>query len=422
MRVFVLGAGVIGTTAAWYLAEAGHEVTVFDREAQAAAETSFANGGQISVSHAEPWANPSAPFKVMKWLFKEDAPLLFRLRADARQWAWGLRFMVECLPSHTRRNIIQIVRLGLYSRESLKALRRDTGIEYDHLERGILHFYTNRQAYDAALEPAKLMCEYGCERRVRTPEECIAIEPALASTRDVLAGGTYTAADESGDAHLFTVRLAALAAARGVTFLYGHRVESLEHTSAAVTRMCVTDQEGRLRQMEADAYVVALGSYSPLMLRPLGISIPVYPVKGYSVTLPIADPARAPCVSLTDDEYKLVMSRLGERMRVAGTAELNGYDTELNQKRCRALLRRFDGLFPGATDTSRPQFWTGLRPATPGNVPIIGRTKYSNLYLDTGHGTLGWTHACGSGRAIADIVSGRRPEVDFDFAGVPRKK
>lgn len=418
MKVFVLGAGVIGTTAAWYLAVAGHEVTVIERQPEAGRETSYANGGQISVSHAEPWANPAAPLNVLKWLFKEDAPLLFRLRADARQWEWGLRFLFECLPGRTRDNILQIVRLGLYSRESLKALRAQTGIEYDHLERGILHFYTNRQAYDSALAPAQLMREIGCDRQIRSVDECIAIEPALAAARDRLAGGTYTAEDESGDAHLFTVRLAALAAARGVTFLYQHRVESLDHTGGTVTRMRVVDPDERARYMEADAYVVALGSYSPLMLRPLGIRIPVYPVKGYSVTMPVADPARAPCVSLTDDEHKLVISRLGKRMRIAGTAELNGYNTELNQTRCRTILARFESLFPGAADAALAEFWTGLRPATPGNVPLIGRTRVSNLYLNTGHGTLGWTHACGSGRALADIVSGKKPEVGFRFMGL----
>jgi D-amino-acid dehydrogenase len=415
MKVFVLGAGVVGTTAAWYLARAGHEVTVIEREAQAGLETSYANGGQISVSHAEPWANPAAPRNVMRWLLKEDAPLLFRLRLDLRQWEWGLRFLVECLPSHTRENIRQIVRLGLYSRDSLKALRAETGIEYDHLERGILHFYTNHQAYDAAFAPAELMREIGCNRVIRSPEECIAIEPALEAMRDRLAGGTYTSEDESGDAHLFTVRLAALAAGHGVSFLYGHTVEGFDHAGGTVTRIRVADPEQRSRYMNADAYVVALGSYSPLMVRPLGLRIPVYPVKGYSVTMPVADPARAPCVSLTDDEYKLVMSRLGDRMRIAGTAELNGYDRELNQTRCRAILRRFESCFPGAADSTRAQFWTGLRPATPGNVPLIGRTRYPNLYLNTGHGTLGWTHSCGSGRALADIVSGKKPEVDFRF-------
>ena len=418
MKVIVLGAGVVGTAAAWYLMRSGHEVTVADREPEAGLETSFANGGQVSVSHAEPWANPSAPLKAFKWLFKEDAPLLFRLRLDLRQWEWGLRFLGECLPSRTRDNIVQIVRLGLYSRESLKALRAETGIEYDHLERGILHFYTNRQAYDAALEPARLMRKIGCNRIVRSPEECIAIEPALSQMRDLLAGGTYTSEDESGDAHLFTVRLAALAASRGVTFLYEHDVRALEHESGKITAVRVTDSGKQERRLTADAYVVALGSYSPLMVRPLGLKLPVYPVKGYSVTMPVLDPAKTPAVSLTDDEYKLVMSRLGERMRIAGTAELNGYDTELNETRCRAILRRFESCFPGACDTASAKFWTGLRPATPGNVPLIGRTRYPNLFLNTGHGTLGWTHSCGSGRALADIVSGRKPEVEFRFVGL----
>jgi D-amino-acid dehydrogenase len=418
MRVFVLGAGVVGTTAAWYLTRAGHEVTVFDRQPGPALETSYANGGQISVSHAEPWANPTAPIKVLKWLSKEDAPLLFRLRADLRQWSWGLRFLRECLPSRTHENIAQIVRLGVYSRTRLKALRAETGIEYDHLERGILHFYTNRPMYEHALGSAELMRRYGCDRSVRTTEECIAIEPALESMRDRLAGGTYTREDESGDAHRFTVRLAELAVSRGVAFRYKHAVEALEHGAGRVTRLRVQDEEGQRRFFEADAYVVALGSYSPLLLGPLGIRVPVYPVKGYSATLPIAEPRKAPSVSLTDDEYQIVISRLGERMRVAGTAELNGYNTELNERRCHALVRRFASLFPGATDNSRPEFWTGLRPATPGNVPLIGRTRLANLFLNTGHGTLGWTHACGSGQAIADIVSGVRPDVDFRFAGM----
>ena len=418
MKVLVLGAGVVGTAAAWYLMRGGHHVTVVDREAGAGLETSFANGGQISGSHAEPWANPSAPLKVAQWLFKEDAPLLFRLRFDVAQWEWGLRFLAQCAPSNTRENIIQIVRLGLYSRASLKELRAETGIEYDHLERGILHFYTNAQAYDAAHEPARLMREIGCNRIIRSAEECIAIEPALAQMRGRLAGGTYTSEDESGDAHLFTVRLAELAVARGVTFLYGHEIQAIEHEGGKVTAVRVLDTDKSERRLKADAYVLALGSYSPLMAKPLGLNLPVYPVKGYSVTMPVIDERLAPCVSLTDDEYKLVMSRLGNRMRIAGTAELTGYDTTLNETRCRAILKRFSSCFPGACDETQPKFWTGLRPATPGNVPLIGRTRYPNLYLNTGHGTLGWTHSCGSGRAIADIISGRKPDVEFRFAGV----
>jgi len=419
MKVIVLGAGVIGTASAWYLAKAGHEVTVIERRPGAGLETSFANGGQISVSHAEPWANPSAPLKVAKWLMREDAPLLFRLRPDLDQWLWGFAFLRECLPARTRENIVQIVNLGLYSRAALRELRRETGIVYDHLEAGILHFYTNRREFDAALAPAALMRELGCDREILTTDECVAREPALAGIRHQLAGGTYTPSDESGDAHLFTRRLSELAAARGVSFRYGHLVLGMERAGGAVAGVRVTDSEGRISMLEADAYVVAMGSYSPRLLRTLGIHAPVYPVKGYSVTMAVADPARAHRVSLTDDEYKLVFSRLGNRLRIAGTAELNGYDTQLNETRCRAILRRAEELFPGAGDSATARFWTGLRPATPGNVPLIGRARYPNLYLNTGHGTLGWTHSCGSARALADLVDGRRPALAFRFLGLP---
>jgi D-amino-acid dehydrogenase len=421
MKVIVLGAGVVGTASAWFLRKAGHEVVVVDRQPGAGLETSYANGGQISVSHAEPWANPSAPLKVLKWLAREDAPLLFRLRADWRQWKWGLRFLRECTPARTRRNIIQIVNLGLYSRGLLGELRAETGIRYDHLERGILHFYTSREEFDAAQAPARVMREFGCELDMKSADECVAIEPALAHARERIVGGSMTPSDESGDAHLFTRRLAALCAARGVRFAYGTAVRAIAAEGDAVSHVEVTDGGGRPRRIAGDAYVMALGCYSPLLLAPLGLDLPIYPAKGYSVTLPVRDPAAAYRVSLTDDERKLVFSRLGDRLRVAGTCELNGYDTTLNEVRCRALVRRLEALFPGAGDTRAASFWTGLRPATPSNVPCIGRTKYRNLYLNTGHGTLGWTHACGSGKAVADIVSNRAPEVDFAFTGMERR-
>lgn len=419
MRVIVLGAGVVGTAAAWFLNRAGHEVTVIDRQPGAGLETSFANGGQISVSHAEPWANPGAPLKVFQWMFREDAPLLFRPRLDPRQWQWCLEFLRECTPARTRHNIIQLVNLGLYSRGLLQELRTETGIEYDHLERGILHFYTSQQAFDAAQEPARIMREFGCELDMKTPEECVAIEPALAQSRHKIAGGSLTPSDESGDAHLFTQRLAVLCEKSGVQFLYGHNITHIGTTGDAVSGVSVTGPDGRSGLSSADAYVVALGSYSPQLLAPLGIRLAIYPAKGYSVTLPVADTALAPSVSLTDDEYKLVYSRLGDRLRIAGTCELNGYDTALNEVRCQAIVRRTEELFPGAGDVAQAQFWAGLRPATPSNVPYIGKTKLANLYLDTGHGTLGWTHACASGKAIADIVSGKTPEVDFAFVGMP---
>ena len=421
MRVIVLGAGVVGTASAWYLARAGHEVTVVERQGAAGLETSFANGGQISVSHAEPWANPSAPAKLWEWLGREDAPLLFRLRGDARQWAWGLRFLFECLPFRTRNNVRQILALSLYSRAQLQLLRRDTGIQYDQLTRGILHFYTDEEEFERAVEQAGLMRQYGCERDIKTAAECIAIEPALRHAAERIVGGTYTATDESGDARKFTQGLAQLAAAQGVRFLYGRSIKRLEAERRRILSVVLADAEGGDDRISADAYVVALGSYSPLVLRSVGIGIPVYPLKGYSITVPLEAGDEAPTVSLTDDSHKLVFSRLGERLRVAGTAELNGYNTDVNDVRCQAIVRRTFDLFPSAGHPERAEFWTGLRPATPSNVPVVGRTRYANLFLNTGHGTLGWTMACGSGRAIADIVSGRRPEPDFRFTGRPAR-
>jgi D-amino-acid dehydrogenase len=415
MKILVLGAGVVGVTSAWYLNKAGHDVTVIDRRPASGMETSFANGGQISVSHAEPWANPTAPLKVLKWLAREDAPLLFRLRPDLRQWLWGLAFLRECTAGRTRYNIRQLVTLGLYSRASLQALRAETALQYDQLSRGILHFYTSQRELDAAIEPARLMREHGCDVEMVSRERCVEIEPALRAAS--LAGGSFTPSDESGDAHKFTQGLAALAAQRGVKVRAG-RIVALGAGGGRVAGVRVERPDLTTEVLQADAYLMCLGSYSPLFTRPLGINLMIYPAKGYSVTLPVANPAKAYSVSLTDDEYKLVFSRLGDRLRIAGTAELNGYNTELNEVRCRAILRRTLELFPGGGDPARVQFWTGLRPTTPSNVPYIGATRYPNLYLNTGHGTLGWTHSCGSGRAIADIVSGRKPEIDFAFTGM----
>ena len=421
MRVIVLGAGLLGTTSAYFLSQLGHDVTVVDRQATPGAETSFANGGQISVSHAEPWANPSAPLKVLQWLGKEDAPLLFRLRADMRQWLWGLSFLRNCTPARTRHNIEQIVRLGTYSRDTLQQLRASTGIQYDQRTQGILHFYTSQKEFDGAQAPAEQMRALGCERHVISADAAVALEPALAHIRPQLAGATYTAEDESGDANRFTRELARLCEAAGVQFRMGHTVTALREAGGRIDHVEVTDAEGRFQRLRADAYVLAMGAFSPLLAAPLGIRLPIYPAKGYSVTMPVKDARMAHQVSLTDDEFKLVFSRLtgpdGDRLRIAGTAELNGYHRDLNTVRCEAIVRRVEQLFPGAGDTTQAQFWTGLRPATPSNVPIIGRSKVDNLYLNTGHGTLGWTHACGSGKSIARIVSGLAPELDFAFQG-----
>ena len=415
MRVLVLGSGLLGASSAYYLSQLGHEVTVIDRQATPAAETSFANGGQISVSHAEPWANPSAPLKVLQWLGREDAPLLFRIRADMRQWLWGLQFLRECTPARTRHNIEQIVRLGTYSRDTLQQLRRDTGISYDQRTQGILHFYTTQKEFDGALKPAEQMRALGCERQVISADEAVRIEPTLRHIRPQLAGATFTAEDESGDANAFARELVKLCQASGVRFLMSHTITALREAGGRIDHVEATDSEGRFQRIQADAYVMAMGSLSPLYTAPLGIHLPIYPAKGYSVTMPVKDASMAHQVSLTDDEYKLVFSRLGDRLRIAGTAEFNGYDRDLNRVRCEAIVKRVEQLFPGAGDASQASYWTGLRPATPSNVPLIGKTKLPNFYLNTGHGTLGWTHACGSGKSIARIVSGLATEVDFAF-------
>ena len=418
MRVIVMGAGVIGITSAWYLAKAGHEVVVLERNSGAARETSFGNGGQISVSHAEPWANPAAPFKLLKWLGREDAPLLFRLRADPAQWRWGLKFLRECPSKRSTHNMAQLLNLGTYSRDSLQALRGETGIEYDHLAKGILHFYTSRKEFDAAIEPARVMRELGCERQVIDAIEVVRLEPAMAHIAPQLVGATYTSEDESGDVHKFTTGLARLCAALGVSLRYGVRVQRLRTTGESggdLVGVEIAAEDGSYEVVRGDAYVLALGSFSPALAAQAGIKLDIYPAKGYSATLPVLDASKAPSVSLTDDEFKLVYSRLGERLRIAGTAELNGYAMDLNPVRCEAIVRRTLQVFPGVSRPELATFWSGLRPATPGNVPYIGRSRRRNLFLNTGHGTLGWTHSCGSGRAIAEIIGGRRPEVDFAF-------
>ncbi len=411
MRILVLGAGVVGVTAAWYLAADGHEVTVIDRQPGPARETSYANGGQISASHAEPWANPAAPRKILQWLGREDAPLYFRLRADPWQWRFGLAFLRECLPWRTRRNTVECLSLALYSRDCLRELRAATGIAYDQLDRGILEFYTDARELEEGAATAVRLRELGVVREVKTVDECVAIEPALAQCRDRLAGGIYTASDESGDARRFTEELARLAGARGVAFRWGVTVEGLAAEGDTISGARCAGGE----TLAADAYVVALASYSPFVLRPLSVPCPVYPAKGYSATIEVGDHRGAPAGSLTDLAAKTVTTRLGGKLRVAGTAELAGYGTELNPVRCEALVARTFDLFPDAGERASVQFWAGLRPATPSNVPLVGRTRYRNLFLDTGHGTLGFTMACGSGRALADVIGGRTPQVDFAF-------
>jgi len=418
MHVIVLGAGITGVTTAWYLSQAGFEVSVIDRQPEAALETSFANGGQISVSHPEPWANPAAPMTVLRWLGRQDAPLRFRLRADAAQWRWVLAFLRECLPQRSRRNTDAIASLAVHSAECLRTLRAETGITYDHLERGILHLFFSHREFEHARGRVGALASHRIRVQACGPDECVRIEPALAGVRPELAGGLFAPDDESGDAHRFTQALAERARDAGVKFHYRTTIARIARLAARVDGIEVTDEAGRPGILKADAYVLCLGSYGTRLVAPLGERLPIYPVKGYSVTVPVVDPARAPCVSLTDESRRIVCSRLGERLRVAGTAELSGFDTTPDPQRCRAILDWLETRFPGAADTAQAQLWAGLRPATPGNLPLIGRSRLPNLWYNTGHGTLGWTLACGSADSLAELMSGRRPKVEtFPFLG-----
>jgi D-amino-acid dehydrogenase len=402
--VVVLGAGVIGINSAYWLARAGKNVCVVDRQPASGLETSFANGGQISVSHAEPWANPSAPLKVLKWLFDGDAPLLFRPRADIHQWLWIARFLVDCLPHRADRHTTEIVRLATESRALLREIRTRENLSYDQRTAGILHFYRDEREFAAALPVAELMRRYGCDRVVVDRDKVVEIEPAFADNRDSIVGATYTADDESGDALKYTQALAQVCERMGVTFLYDSRAVALDTNDKGVRSVELRTPAG-YRSIAARDIVVSLGSYSPKFLRPYGVSLCIYPAKGYSVTIPIEGSNGAPVTSLTDDQYKLVYSNLGSRLRVAGTAELSGYSLSLNHRRCRAILENARKLFPRAGNFAKPQFWTGLRPTTPSNMPYLGRTRsFRNLWLNTGHGTLGWTMGAGSGKRIADMI------------------
>jgi D-amino-acid dehydrogenase len=430
MKTLVLGAGIIGISTAWHLAERGHEVVVVDRQPDAALETSFANAAQISVSYCEPWANRHAPAKLLKWMFRNDAPLLFRPRLDWQQWRWGLQFLAQCNDAAFERNVQQLVALGNYSHAALKDMVAATGIAYHRLERGIAHFYTDQAAFDDAATAAELMQKHGVDRKVVSRDELLAIEPAFRNF-DGIVGGTYTASDESGDARLFTQQLARLCAARGVQFLYGQDIERLQTAGGRIASVRVRDRATKqVRSLQADDVVVACGSWSAPLLRPVGVDLPIYPGKGYSATFKLNKPADAPFVSAIDDEVKVAMSRLGDELRVAGTIEVSGYDaslsSELAQARCRMLAARIEKVLPGVCDTrlpeqgGQPHFWAGLRPATPTNIPYIGRTRVQGLWVNAGHGTLGWTHGAGSGKAMAELISGRQPRMAFDCYGYGR--
>jgi D-amino-acid dehydrogenase len=406
--VIVLGAGIVGICTAYWNLRAGKSVCIIDRQPQSGLETSFANGGQVSVSHAEPWANPSAPFKVLKWLLDGDAPLLFRPRMDIHQWLWIGKFLVDCLPHRASKHTSAIVQLAMESRGLIQKIRTDEGLHYDERSKGILHFYRDKREFEAAIPIAELMRKYGCNRTVIDADKVVEIEPAFADRRGDIAGATFTAEDESGDAFKFTQRLAQVCEKMGAVFLYNHQVTGLEadrrSRQVSAVEVCGPDGYASLRARDI---VVSLGCWSAPFLRPYGVRLNIYPAKGYSVTIPTNGSNMAPVTSLTDDEYKLVYSNYGDRLRIAGTAELSGYSRNLSRRRCEAIVNNVKRLFPNAGKFDQATFWSGLRPATPSNIPYVGRTRYSNLWLNTGHGTLGWTLGAGSGSRIANMIAGQ---------------
>ncbi|MGZ3184458.1 MAG: D-amino acid dehydrogenase [Telluria sp.] len=409
MKVIILGSGVIGTTSAWYLAQAGHEVTVVDRQPGAGLETSFANAGEVSPGYASPWAGPGVPLKAVKWLTMKHSPLVVRPSLDPAQWRWMFQMLANCNMKSYQVNKGRMVRLAEYSRDCLRELRAATGIAYDERSKGTLQVFRTQKQLDGAQGDIDVLKEYGVPYELLDATGCVGAEPALQRVKEKIVGGLRLPGDETGDCFKFTQALAQMAAQAGVVFRQGVAIQRVLHDGEKITG--VQTSEGELK---ADAYVLALGSYSPLMLKELGIRIPVYPVKGYSITIPIVDAGGAPESTVMDESYKVAITRLGDRIRVGGTAELAGYDLTLREARRDTLVHSVTSLFPQGGDTAKASFWCGLRPMTPDGTPVVGPTPYRNLFLNTGHGTLGWTMACGSGRVMADLVSGRQPEIGLE--------
>lgn len=409
MKVLVLGSGVVGVTSAYYLNRAKHEVTVLDRATAPARETSFANGGQISWGAGSPWAAPGIVGTALKWLFRPHSPLVLHPRLDPALWSWLLKFLGNATPARYAANKERMLRLARYSHECLKQLRRETGIQYDATIRGTLVLFRIQKDLDDAAADTVLLDRFGVPYQLLSRAGCLGFEPALKRTADKLVGGLHFPEDESGDCYRFTQSLAGLAEKAGVQFRMQTAIQRLEASGGRIERV-VTDKG----EFTGDAYVLACGSYSPQLVRPLGIKLPVYPLKGYSLTLPIGNSAAAPVGTLTDETYKVVITRMGEHLRAAGTAELAGYDLSLPRARCETLAHAVRDLFPDAGDFSCAEYWAGLRPMTPDNPPILGPTPYKNLYLNTGHGALGWTMSCGSGRVLADLISGRHSGINLE--------
>ncbi len=409
MHIAILGSGVIGTSCAYFLARTGHQVTVLDRQPGAGLETSFANAGEVSPGYSAPWAGPGVPRKAIHWLLMQHSPLVIKPMLDVAMWRWGLAMLRNCTAARYALNKARMVRLAEYSRDGLIALRAETGIAYDQRMQGTLQLFRNQKQLDGAAKDIAVLQQYGVPHQVLDSAGCLRHEPALAQVQHKFVGALQLPGDETGDCFKFTQALADKAKALGVIFRFGEVVQSLAGDAQAIT--AVNTAHGPLR---ADAYIVALGSHSTGLLAPLGLRLPVYPVKGFSITLPITDATQAPESTVMDETYKVAVTRLGDRIRVGGTAQLSGYDLSLNPQRRKTLEFVVGDLFPNGGDLPRAEFWTGLRPMTPDGTPILGPTRLKNLWLATGHGTLGWTMAVGTGRLMADWMSGRTPEIDTE--------
>jgi D-amino-acid dehydrogenase len=405
MKIIVLGSGLLGVTTAYELGKRGFDVKVIDRQPSSAAETSFANGGQLSYNHAEPWATPSVLAKLPSWMMRSDSPLVFRPRADWQMIKWGLSFLRNCTQTRANISTVSMLRLGLYSRECMHTLTNDEKLEFDYSKRGVLHLYGTQADLEQGKRQAEFQAKFGGEEKILSLDELYALEPALTHSSRVFAGGIHTHKDEYGDAHSFCTQLAEIAAKKfGVKFEYGVSINSLKKEKLQI--VAVDTDKG---EMEADAFVMALGSYSPIYLRNIGIKAPIYPMKGYSITIEANE--FCPNISITDGTHKIVYSRLGNKLRVAGTAEFAGYNTSINEKRVTPIINAASTLIPKANWDQEISKWACLRPSTPDGPPIIGSTPYRNLFLNTGHGTLGWTQAAGSAKLLADIMERKPPEI-----------
>lgn len=414
MRVIVLGSGVIGVASAYYLARQGAEVTVLDRQSGPAEETSFGNAGQISPGYSTPWAAPGIPFKAVKWMFQHHAPLAINLDGSMWQLQWMAQMLKNCNPQSYAVNKERMMRVAEYSRDCLRELRKDTGIHYENRAKGTLQLFRKEAQMEAVQRDISVLEECGVSYELLDANELGRVEPALANAQDKLVGGLHLPNDETGDCYLFTNALAQIAKELGVNFQFNQNVEKLIVEGDEIKGVQVNG-----KVLTADRYVLAFGSYSRDFLKPLDLQLPVYPVKGYSLTIPIVDPAFAPQSTVLDETYKIAITRFDQRIRVGGMAELSGFNLGLNEDRRATLQMVTQDLFPGG-DMEQASFWTGLRPMTPDSTPIIGATRFKNLFLNTGHGTLGWTMACGSGKLISDIVLNHKTDISTDGLSIQR--